>query len=515
MVRIGMRGRWLGVIVLLALLAGCGLWWRWAHGSADPIWRGQDAYARGDWKEAASLARDRLKVAAGDPGALRLLARASVRMGHDSLAMAIYHRLGPQAMLPDDLCLLGIALNRDGNGRSLEVWEQARSVEPNHAETLFELTRAYLARDQFAKAAETGRRLLSAPGWEIRAEGLLGAIEMAHNDPAGAIAHWERALEHKGRQPLGVSSPIVVRKQLAGALLQAGRPRDARRQLQIVLGGEPDAEAFWLLSRAYLQEGAGTQALAAWEKARRFREENPLVPEPAPRVGSAVCAKCHSTTFRSQQRSRHSRTFFRVAELTDLNLPAPSIPDPFQPTVKHTLAWSGPELHQETRAEGQIFKAVVEYAFGSGDRGLTLVGRNDRGEARELRLSHYHDGTTWQWDVTTGHLVQPTDIEEYLGRPLTDDSVRRCLVCHVTDPQAVLTASGPLATDRGIGCERCHGPGGNHLLAVAAKFPDLAIADPTTVSGSAVVKLCAQCHSPRGREVLPEELTAVRFRVQR
>ena len=334
---------------------------------------------------------------------------------------------------------------------------------------------------------------------------------MAHNDPAGAIAHWERALEHKGRQPLGVSSPIVVRKQLAGALLQAGRPRDARRQLQIVLGGEPDAEAFWLLSRAYLQEGAGTQALAAWEKARRFREENPLVPEPAPRVGSAVCAKCHSTTFRSQQRSRHSRTFFRVAELTDLNLPAPSIPDPFQPTVKHTLAWSGPELHQETRAEGQIFKAVVEYAFGSGDRGLTLVGRNDRGEARELRLSHYHDGTTWQWDVTTGHLVQPTDIEEYLGRPLTDDSVRRCLVCHVTDPQAVLTASGPLATDRGIGCERCHGPGGNHLLAVAAKFPDLAIADPTTVSGSAVVKLCAQCHSPRGREVLPEELTAVRF----
>jgi formate-dependent nitrite reductase cytochrome c552 subunit len=48
-------------------------------------------------------------------------------------------------------------------------------------------------------------------------------------------------------------------------------------------------------------------------------------------------------------------------------------------------------------------------------------------------------------------------------------------------------------------------------VAVAAKFPDLAIADPTRVSGSAVVKLCAHCHSPRGREVLPDDPMSVRF----
>ena len=67
---------------------------------------------------------------------------------------------------------------------------------------------------------------------------------------------------------------------------------------------------------------------------------------------------------------------------------------------------------------------------------------------------------------------------DYLGMPLTEDAVRRCFSCHVTNPQAVLETSGPEAADHAIGCEKCHGPGGNHVLAVAAKFPDLAIARP-------------------------------------
>ena len=90
-------------------------------------------------------------------------------------------------MTPDDLCLLGIALTRSGNPRGIEVWEQARSAQPNHAETLFELTRAYFNREEFAKAAETGHRLAECRGWEGRAETLLGAIELARDDPDAAL----------------------------------------------------------------------------------------------------------------------------------------------------------------------------------------------------------------------------------------------------------------------------------------------------------------------------------------
>jgi hypothetical protein len=93
--------------------------------------------------------------------------------------------------------------------------------------------------------------------------------------------------------------------------------------------------------------------------------------------------------------------------------------------------------------------------------------------------------------VTSGHILRPNVVTDYLGLPLTEDGVRHCLICHVTDVQAIVQTSGPGATDRRIGCEKCHGPGENHILAIKAKFPDLAINDPKMASGSRVVGLCA------------------------
>jgi tetratricopeptide (TPR) repeat protein len=510
-----MRVRWLGTIVLAALLAGLALWQAGARArlSADPVKRGLVAYARGNWEEAASLARKRLKSAGNDPAALRLMARASVRSGRTSSALAIFNRLGSQALLSEDLYLLGIALNRNGNSKgALEVWERARSADPNHTETLFELTSAYLASDRLIAAAETGRRLAARPGWEARAEALLGAIQLELNDPAGAITFWQQVLDRATVGQRSDAAPSVPPKDLARALLQTGRPGEARQELQSVLVAKSDPEGFWLLSRAYLQERAMAEALVALEKAGSFRDEHPLLPEPARFVGSEACVECHRTTYHDQQSSRHARTFFRVAELGDLNLPASTFSEPAQPKVSHTLRrMGGHRLQQETHAEGSVFRAVVEYAFGSGDRGLTLVGRDDHGQARELRLSHYRSESKSFWDVTSGHPIHPSELAEYLGQPLTDDAVRRCFLCHVTNPRAILEASGPGASDRGIGCEKCHGPGGNHLLAIAAKFPDLSIARPTMASGSRIVKLCAQCHSPRGRTVSPDAPDSVRF----
>jgi tetratricopeptide (TPR) repeat protein len=514
MPHIGTRGWRLATIALVILVAGLGLWRAWVQRSIDPLGGGWSAYERGQWETAAGLARAALKAKVDDVDALRLLARASVRLGRDDSASALFHRLGPQALLADDLCLLGIALSRLGDRQSaLQVWEQARSLDPNHGETLFELTRAYHADGRPIAAAETGRLLAARPGWEARAESLLGAIRLALNDPAGAVAFWQRGREHTSTGTTEANSPPPVPAQdMARALLRAGQPGEARHQLQSFLAERPDPEGFWLLSRAFLQERTMPEALAAWKRAGSFRDENPLVPEPARFVGSEACAPCHRATFQAQQSSRHARTFFRGSELGSLDLPASTIADPGQPTVSHTLRRiGGDRLQQETRVLGQTFRAIVAYAFGSGDRGLTLVGREDNGQARELRLSHYPGGAGSLWDVTAGHALQPPLLAEYLGQALTEDTVRRCVLCHVTNPRPILEGPGPGASDHGIGCERCHGPGGNHLLAVAAKFPDLAIARPSLASGVGIVNLCAQCHSPLNRTVSRDDPNSVRF----
>src|SRR5262249_15329369 len=154
--------------------------------------------------------------------------------------------------------------------------------------------------------------------------------------------------------------------------------------------------------------------------------------------------------------------------------------DPNDAKVRHTVGLQNDQLRWDTTDEGRISSAVVQYAFGSGDVAITLVGEDAAGSARELRLSHYGHGAGW--DVTTGHMSQPVDRNEFLGRPLGRDGIRRCLECHTTSARLSREASSPTAAERGIGCERCHGPGANHLQAVAVRFPELAIARPRLAS---------------------------------
>ena len=243
----------------------------------------------------------RLKKAGDDADALRLLARASVRLGRDESALAVFGRLGPAAMTPDDKCLLGIALTRTGNARGVEVWEQVLAEQPNHAETLFVLTETYYRRDRLDAAAMTGRRLARLRGWEGRAEALLGAIELAQNDPEAALRSWRGILGGKQVEKEAGPPPIVPPMDVARALLQTHQPRKARSYLETALASKPEPEGFWLLSRAFLQEGTKDEALGALEKSGSFRDENPLAPEPSPYVGSNRCAVCHSAIFQSQQ----------------------------------------------------------------------------------------------------------------------------------------------------------------------------------------------------------------------
>jgi tetratricopeptide (TPR) repeat protein len=518
--------RWLMLAVLLGTPAlGGWAWWSRARLLPDGLARGRAAYERGDWEQAASLARERLRVAGDDPEGLRLLARASARLGRDDSAATLYQRLGESALQVEDMYLVGLALKRAGKRKSaMEIWEHARSLDPGHAEALFDLGRLYLYSDRLVDAERAAVDLAGQPGWESRAEALLGTIHLERNDPGKAADFWLRALARPRPvvHPEGVPSPIVPRTEVAGALLRAGRPDEARDVLRIALAESPSPEVYWLLSRVDLQRKDWPTARANLERGRSFGEGNPMRRDTAPYVGTSKCAGCHPAEFQAQQASRHARTFFRQTELVGVALPDSIIPDPKNPSVVHSLRRDAEgRIRQETKAGGRVFDAVVQYAFGSGDRGLTLVGRDSARHAYELRLSDYPEergeapsaDARTHWDVTSGHPFRPDRVEEYLGQPLTEDSVRRCLSCHVTDPKAIEDGAGACAADRSIGCERCHGPGGNHLLAVEGKLVELdpAIARPTMASGARIVKLCAECHSPRGQGVSRDDPLAVRF----
>ncbi len=210
------RGRWLAALALgvaLALVPATAgwFWWNSLRLAADPLRRGLDAYARGDWETAAKVARERIKEFNDDLAAVQLLARTSVRMGRDSLALSLFNRLGPDFMTADDFYLLGIAVSRTGNPKgSVEVWEQGLKANPDHPETLDALIPVYLEDELFQAAAEAAdapgqtspvarsspNRVASnsaCPGRSGRGHRLLTGV---FQQPAGRICRHHRAAGH-------------------------------------------------------------------------------------------------------------------------------------------------------------------------------------------------------------------------------------------------------------------------------------------------------------------------------
>ncbi len=514
------RKRRLLVIATCVLIIGSttagGFWWRRQGVRPSPLERGLAAYAREDWPAAEKAAREHLKTNRNDTQALFLLARCLYRQTRDGSAGAIYDRLSAQTMTTEDFYLRGMAFLRAGQGEyAILTWRRGLGTNPNHVETLAALESVFSKKDLLNEAARAAMSLSSQPGWKARSNLMLGRIRAEQGDAAKAAAAFLGALEQPNDWR-GVDTTEHVRKQLVRFLLQSAKPAQARQEIG-KLESPQDPETCWLLSRCELQEGkkpdAAVQALAD-----RYRREHPMEPEPSPHLGEGACASCHKKEYGTQHFSRHARTYWRKAQFAKLPFPEQPIPDPGNRKVTHAFQNRADGLEIRSRVADQVFSNIVDYAFGSGDRGLTLVGHDPEGRSHECRLSYYAEPIGW--DVTSGHpMADDLPPELYGGMFLTGDAVRRCFFCHVTNSFAALNRAGPAADDHAIGCERCHGPGANHTKVIAAsinglpKNVDLAIARPTMANGPAIVALCAGCHSPRDKDIRlsPGSPDSVRF----
>ena len=477
-----------GTLVIAMAVLG----WRLFHGP-DPLARGISAYRKGEWSDAQALARQRLQAEKSDPIALRLLARSTARLDRDEAAEGLYRRLGTDRMEAEDLFLLGRGLlRRGGAGPALAALRAARDLDPDHAETLDALAARYAEMGQVHEGIEAASRLSRQPGWESR---------LSLRDPVGAADALREALDLDPQLRGANLKPAEASKLLASALLQCGRPDDAERSLARIDGAGSTPETAWLRSRILLQQGKNAEAQAALKDAGTFGESDPMRPEPATYAGAGECAVCHAQQYDAHQKSRHAATFVKTAEIKTIPWPDRPVIDLTNPEVRHAFHRSDRGVEVVTSVAGREFRALIEYALGSNHQGQSFLARDGAVTLRELRMSRYPAPPIW--DRANQHPERPPDDAGYLGRPLPLASETACLGCHVTNSAAATHPAGrPEAADRGIGCERCHGPGGNHLPAVEAHFPDPAIARPRLAGAEQVMKLCGDCHkAPPGSPI--------------
>jgi predicted CXXCH cytochrome family protein len=184
-------------------------------------------------------------------------------------------------------------------------------------------------------------------------------------------------------------------------------------------------------------------------------------------VDDSACASCHRAIAASYREKGMARAFRRPRPESDIE-------DFSAPPLLHSasgqsfqMTRSGDRLffrRWQTDAAGKpvnVFEAPVDWILGSGDHARTYLYQTAAGEIFQLPLAWYSQEKSW--GMAPG--FDRADHDGVLRR------VRReCVFCHTSYPDVPAGADAygapqvfPTHLPEGIGCQRCHGPGADHV----------------------------------------------------
>ncbi len=200
-----------------------------------------------------------------------------------------------------------------------------------------------------------------------------------------------------------------------------------------------------------------------------------------------------------------ARSFARPAS-------APRIEDFAHGTLAHLpsgdrfeMTWRGDRLlfrREQRDAAGRpinVWEHEVDWILGSGNHARTYLYRTEGGELYQLPIAWYTQEK--KWGMAPG--FDRPDHEGVLRR------VRReCMFCHNAYPDSPLGSdlhdapqNFPEKLPEGIGCQRCHGPGAEHVRRAfsVGKEPRgaairAAIIDPGALPKARMEDVCFECH---------------------
>src|SRR3954447_4067903 len=224
-------------------------------------------------------------------------------------------------------------------------------------------------------------------------------------------------------------------------------------------------------------------------------------------VPDPVCRGCHEKLYTSYQEVGMARSFYRPRpELRSEDFTVP----PYYHAPSHQsmqIVPRGDGLVFRRWQEGtwgepaHLFEQPVDWILGSGHHARTYLYRTPDGALFQLPLAWYTQEK--RWAMAPGY--DRPDHEGVLRR------VRReCLFCHngYPDVPAGSDAAGqpqlfPATLPEGTGCQRCHGPGAEHVRRARGNTPGKtaapesireAIINPARLPPERRDDVCFQCH---------------------
>ena len=217
-------------------------------------------------------------------------------------------------------------------------------------------------------------------------------------------------------------------------------------------------------------------------------------------VDSTTCTQCHAEIARNYANTGMAKSF-HTPDAASIANPKPwfhRASATWYEIVAQNGAWVqrwwqvGFKGQQENAGESKI-----DYVMGSGNHVRTYLHRTARGVLIELPFAWYAEkGGTW---ALNPGLDTP---DPAIGRKIGYD----CMFCHNSYPAIPPGHEDPASEPvygkqlpQGIDCQRCHGPGGDHLKAPGRN----SIVNPARLPKDQAMQICMQCHLETTSEPLP------------
>ena len=214
-------------------------------------------------------------------------------------------------------------------------------------------------------------------------------------------------------------------------------------------------------------------------------------------VGDDRCAECHPTIAKTFAHHPMGRSLLPVRNqpIGDLIDGKPVSFDALH--SKFQVLRVGTDLRYTERRETTTAKPLFEmsgqmlYVMGSGSKGNSFLSEQD-GFVTQTPVSWFTQKHIW--DVSPGF---PSEL--HVGRPIE----AACLFCHTNEVVPVAGTRNRyeqpvFRQGHAIGCERCHGPGSEHVRQRASnpvvEGIDYSIVNPRHLAPDLREAVCQQCH---------------------
>ena len=218
-------------------------------------------------------------------------------------------------------------------------------------------------------------------------------------------------------------------------------------------------------------------------------------------VEDRLCAQCHAELFESYQHVGMANSFMK-----------PDAQRVIEDFENASFFHEPSQRHYEmSQRDGQyffkrfqldesgepinVFQRKVDWILGSGNHSRSYLYQTEAGEMFLLPVAWYTGEK--KWNMAPGY-----DRPDHEG---VGHIVRReCMFCHNAYPD-VAAGSDAYGTDhvfphelpQGIGCQRCHGPGADHVRAALRNDDEQAVAkivNPSRLKAELREDVCNSCH---------------------